>query len=124
MATQTDFRIPVDQRVPEHIIAELARIIAETFDPDKIILFGSYAYGEPEPFSDVDILVVMDTDKDNWQHAQAIREILPARSFGLDILVRSQSELDRRIGLGDWFLKEIVTKGKLVYERGYKRVDI
>ncbi len=119
MNIRTDFRIPVDQRVPEYIITELVRLIAEKFDPDKIILFGSYAYGEPEPFSDIDLLVVMETDKDEWQQAQTIRAILPARSFGLDILVRSQSEINHRIAINDWFLKDIVTQGKLVYERDH-----
>ena len=124
MRTQTDFRIPVGQRVPAKIIRQVVQLIAQNFNPDKIILFGSYAYGIPEPFSDVDLLVIMERDQDEWQQIQQIRAMLPPRSFGLDILVRSQSEIEQRIALDDHFIKTIVAQGKVVYERNHERVDI
>jgi predicted nucleotidyltransferase len=105
------------KRVPMRAIRALARIIAEKFNPDKIILFGSHAYGRPKPWSDVDLLVVMDTPDGEWPAIKTIRRALPDRSFSLDLLVRSQATLDRRTALGDWFLREITTRGKVLYER-------
>ncbi|MBL7161811.1 MAG: nucleotidyltransferase domain-containing protein [Anaerolineales bacterium] len=115
--TLPDLRLPIDQSVPMDVIKDIARLIAEKFDPDKIILFGSYAYGNPEPWSDVDLLVVMDTPKDDIEAALEIYHALPPRSFGMDVLVRSEAEIDRRIAIDDWFLEEITTQGKVLYAR-------
>jgi len=117
--TLPDLRLPIDQSVPMDVIKDIARLIAEKFDPDKIILFGSYAYGNPEPWSDVDLLVIMDTSDGEWELMQAIRESIPARSFGLDIIVRSQATIQHRISVNDWFLEEITTQGKLLYARDH-----
>src|SRR5207253_9034249 len=92
-----------------------ARQIAERFQPDKIILFGSYAYGTPTRDSDVDLLVIMPTRN---QIAQAVRideAIEPG--FALDLLVRTPKTLEERLRWGDWFLREIVTRGKVLYEK-------
>ncbi len=105
------------KRVPMHAIRAIAKIIAEKFEPEKIVLFGSHAYGHPQPWSDVDLLVIMDTPNGEWPLTEAIRESLPPRSFSLDILVRSQAEIDRRIAIDDWFLEEIMRTGKVLYER-------
>jgi hypothetical protein len=64
----------------------------------------------------VDILVVMDTPDGPWPLAEAIWRALPRRSFGLDLLVRSQAEVERRIADEDWFMQDIMTKGKVLYE--------
>jgi predicted nucleotidyltransferase len=96
-------------------IRRLADQIAERFDPEKIILFGSYAYGKPDPESDVDVLVVMPAyDVTN----QAIR-ICNAidHPFPLDLIVRSPANLAWRLKEGDWFLREIVGQGTVLYEK-------
>ena len=89
--------------------------VAERFQPNKIILFGSYAYGEPNEHSDVDLLVVMPAaDMVN----QAVRIRLALRApFPMDLIVRTPKYLQRRLEDGDWFLREIVSKGKLLYEK-------
>ncbi len=113
---------------PTHVsiaaIRELAQSIAREFKPDKIILFGSYAYGEPKPWSDVDLLVVMDTPQGEAAAMRAVREALPRRSFSVDVLVRSQAEIDRRISLDDWFLEEITRKGQVLYEGTHRRSEM
>jgi len=78
---------PVDvrQRIPERTIRALAQAIAEKFHPQRIILFGSYAYGQPEPESDLDLLVVMDTSLRESEQALDIRRQLNLL-FGLDLL--------------------------------------
>jgi predicted nucleotidyltransferase len=104
------------ERIPQEAIDDLVRQIAEKFHPDLIILFGSYAYGTPRPDSDVDLLVVMDTPQHEAEQALKIR-LATDYHFGLDLLVRKPVDLIRRIVLGDFFLREITQKGKLLYER-------
>lgn len=105
------------KRIPVRAIRAVVRHIAEHFKPDQVILFGSYAYGHPTPGSDVDLLVVMDTPEGDWPLAWAISRSLSPHPFGMDILVRSRAEIERRIALGDWFLEEVMTRGKVLYAR-------
>ena len=98
-------------------IRALVQRIAERFQPEKIILFGSYAYGYPKPESDVDLLVVMDTPLRARQQRLEISRAVSPRPFPLDIVVRTPHELAERIALGDLFLREITTRGKVLYER-------
>jgi predicted nucleotidyltransferase len=108
-------------RVPMKAIRAVVDHIAQTFQPEKIILFGSYAYGEPKPWSDVDLLVVIETE--NPKQTQMDISLSFKDPFGLDILVRTPQEIERRIPLGDFFLREIVSKGKVLYERTNVRMD-
>jgi len=98
-------------------IRAVADKIAEEFQPERIILFGSYAYGEPSPDSDVDLLVIMDTRLRSRQQRLDISRALSPRPFPLDIIVRTPTELEERIALGDFFLHDIVTQGEVIYER-------
>jgi predicted nucleotidyltransferase len=95
-------------------IRRFARRIAERFHPRKIILFGSYAYGTPHAESDVDLLVIMPAhDVVN----QAIRiDLAFEHPFSLDLIVRTPKQIERGLRDDDWFLREIVEKGKVLYE--------
>lgn len=95
--------------------------IAKEFQPERIVLFGSHAYGEPDPDSDVDLLVVMDTPLREVDQAVAIGQELRC-PFGLDLIVRTPSNLEHRIALGDWFLREIIERGTVMYERTHAGV--
>ena len=99
-------------------IKKICRRIAEEFKPEKIILFGSYAYGKPEPDSDVDLLVVMRFDGDYFLQAFRIRQRL-ALSLPMDLLVRTPEELQYRLDIGDSFMREIVERGKVMYEANH-----
>ncbi|MCG3210182.1 MAG: hypothetical protein FOGNACKC_03813 [Anaerolineae bacterium] len=103
------------EQVPEAAIEAVAAFIARSFNPEKIILFGSYAYGQPKPWSDVDLLVVIETD--NPKQTQMDINLSFLHPFGLDILVRTPQEINERVKLGDAFLREAVTRGKILYER-------
>jgi predicted nucleotidyltransferase len=97
------------------VIRRYARQIAELFRPEKIILFGSFAYGTPRVDSDVDLLVVMPCAN---PVSQAVRIRLALRApFPMDLLVRTPDNLQRRIAEGNWFLREIVEKGKVLYAK-------
>ncbi|MBI4789057.1 MAG: nucleotidyltransferase domain-containing protein [Chloroflexi bacterium] len=104
-------------RIPRREINAVVKRIAEKFNPERIILFGSYAYGKPHQYSDVDLLVVMKTTERPRAKQLEIARALSPHPFGMDILVRTPQQLGKRIALGDYFLREIVTKGKTVYER-------
>lgn len=103
------------QRIPDRVIKEIVRQIAEKFHPRQIILFGSYAYGQPSPESDIDLLVVMATQLRGSQQAMEIRQNLKPL-FGIDILVYSPEVLKQRIEWGDSFLKEVTERGVVLYE--------
>jgi predicted nucleotidyltransferase len=100
--------------VPLSVIRRFAREVAEEFRPDKIILFGSHAYGTPHADSDVDVLVVMQTRNSLDQAVRISLTIDPP--FPLDIIVRTPHEMQWRLAEGDSFLREIITKGKVLYE--------
>jgi predicted nucleotidyltransferase len=120
MTTPSAFNVPPinkRKRIPMQTIRALAKHIVENFDPEKIILFGSHAYGKPQSWSDVDLLVVMDTPKGEVETSIEIHKSLPRITFSLDIIVRSREVIERRKKLGDWFLIDITEKGKVLYER-------
>jgi predicted nucleotidyltransferase len=110
---------PITQRkrIPMRTIRALAKHIAEKFQPEEIILFGSHAYGKPQPWSDVDLLVVMDTPKGELETALEIKKSIFPVLFSVDILVRSRDVIEKRKSLNDWFLLEITQKGKTLYAR-------
>src|SRR5580700_934226 len=92
--------------IPMRVIRDFARQVAEKFQPDKIILFGSYAYGTPHADSDVDILVVMPARNQLDQAFRIHSSLLPP--FPLDIIVRTPSDLKWRIDEGESFHSEIL----------------
>jgi predicted nucleotidyltransferase len=103
--------------VPLRVIRRYARAVAARFDPHRIILFGSHAYGSPDEGSDVDLLVIMPA-KDETAQATQIRLAVP-RNFPMDLIVRTPDNLRRRLEQGDCFLQEIVSKGKVLYDRAH-----
>lgn len=89
--------------------------MAEEFRPDKVFLFGSYAYGNPRSDSDVDLLVVMPLDGDPVDKSVEMRLKLRPR-FPLDLLVRTPAKIRERLAMGDDFIRDILEKGKVLYE--------
>jgi predicted nucleotidyltransferase len=100
--------------IPLSAIRRYVRAVAERFQPERVILFGSYAYGKPNADSDVDLLVVMPARN---QMDQAVRICLAVEApFALDLIVRTPKNLAWRLEEGDWFLREIVSQGRVLYE--------
>ena len=96
-------------------INELCKQIVDLFRPQKVILFGSYAYGVPSPDSDIDLLVVMPFDGRVHKQAVKIRKGLKS-SLPIDLLVRTPEQVRERIEMEDFFMREIVEQGKVLYE--------
>ncbi len=102
------------------VIRRFARQVADRFQPDKIVLFGSYAYGTPHAGSDVDILVIMPARNQIDQACRIDEAFDPP--FPLDLIVRTPKNLAWRLHEGDSFHTEIMTKGKVLYEKDDARV--
>ncbi len=99
-------------------IREYSGRIASEFAPERIILFGSHAYGTATADSDVDLLVVMPYIGKSRHAASEIRSrTRPA--FPLDLLVRSPDQMRERLALGDSFIREVVERGKVLYESAH-----
>src|SRR5947209_6860411 len=101
--------------IPMREIRRFARQVAERFQPEKIILFGSYAYGTPHEESDVDLLVVMPC-RNRINQAVEIRWQFPL-PFAMDLIVRTPRQMADRLKRGDSFLTEIVDAGTILYEK-------
>jgi len=120
METPKVFQVPPlnrRKRIPMKTIRAVAKYIAQKFNPEQIILFGSHAYGKPTAWSDVDLLVVMDTPQGEMDAILEVGKSLPDLEFSVDVIVRSRQVLKRRKKMGDWFLREITRKRKILYER-------
>ncbi len=96
-------------------INDFGRRLAREFKPRKVVLFGSYAYGNPRPGSDVDLLVVMSLAGNPVDKSVEMRLRLRPR-FPLDLLIRTPAKIKERLALGDDFIKDILEKGIVLYE--------
>ena len=104
--------------ISQQQINRFGQRLAATFKPERVVLFGSYAYGSPKDDSDVDILVVMPLDESPVDKSVEIRMKLRPR-FPLDLLVRTPSKIRERLAMGDDFIREILEKGKVLYEAAH-----
>ena len=100
-------------------IIKAAKTIAQAVHPEKVILFGSYAYGKPTEDSDVDFLIVHParTRSKRMEIALKASWALEPRPFPVDLLVRSADKIRERVKMGDFFLQEISQRGQVVYEQ-------
>jgi predicted nucleotidyltransferase len=96
-------------------IRQAAERIGREFRPDKVILFGSYAYGTPTADSDVDLLVILPCRGNPVHKAVDILAKAEVR-FPVDLLVRTPGEVRRRLAWNDFFLREVIEKGRVLYE--------
>jgi predicted nucleotidyltransferase len=102
--------------VAETLPPAIERLIRE-INPEKIILFGSYAYGHPTPDSDVDLLVVVRSDEPYRTRYMRVAMALYPRLFPLDLIVKTPEEIDEALQTCSPFLQEIYTRGICLYER-------
>lgn len=102
--------------VTEEVLGEMVRRIVTALCPEKIILFGSYAYGKPSNDSDVDVLVILETSARPVDRYLAVSRLLRPRPFPLDILVRTPDEIRQALQQGDTFIRDILRQGRVLYE--------
>ena len=103
--------------VTRRSLDEIVRRIVTHLHPEKIILFGSYGYGTPTDDSDVDLMVIMQTDAPPADRYLAVSRLLRPRPFPLDIVVKTPDEIAQALEKEDFFVREIVRQGQVLYER-------
>lgn len=96
-------------------IADVSERIVREFQPERIILFGSYAYGNPTDVSDVDLLVILPFEGSSLRKAAEILNKMSPR-FPVDLLVRTPEQIRQRLAWNDFFLREVLEQGKVLYE--------
>lgn len=101
----------IDRRKIKAFVNEVAR----RFQPDRVVLFGSYAYGRPGTDSDVDLLVIMPHKGHSAIQAAQIRKRIRA-GFPMDLIIRSPQVICERLAMDDFFISEIMEQGKTLYE--------
>jgi len=98
-------------------VKELVTKIKENYKPEKIILFGSCAYGHPTRDSDIDFLIIKRTKETPMDRRIRIRRIVsdPHRRIPFELLVLTPQEVEKRLKMGDQFIKQILAKGEILY---------
>ena len=109
-------RKPTRHVISENVIRSYCEGVAQEFHTDKIVLFGSYAYGQPDPESDVDLMVIMPFRGNDVAKAIQIRSRFSA-PFALDLLVRKPKFIEARLKERDMFIELVMTRGEVMYHR-------
>lgn len=100
----------------QQTIDDVTRRLVETFHPEKIILFGSYAWGTPTEDSDLDVLVILrESNEPAHRRAAHAYRALQGLRFPVDVLVRTQDEVMREFGLRASLLNKILTEGRMLH---------
>ena len=110
--TPTGFSKPMAEALPE-----VVQRIVQTLQPEKIVLFGSHADGTPTSDSDVDLLVVMETTAPPVERHLAVSRLLRPRPFPVHILIKRPDEIESALEAGDFFIREALSQGQVLYER-------
>lgn len=102
----------------KNILDDMVRKIVEGYQPEKIILFGSYAYGDPDEDSDIDLLIIKETSEDMHTRMVFVFRLVdsPQQRIPFSPIILTPKELSRRLEMGDQFFMEIMEKGQLLYE--------
>ena len=98
-------------------VRKIVEKLVAGYSPQKVILFGSHAFGEPDSDSDIDLLIIKDTQESFFDRLTSARRAVSGAHKGvpLDILVFTPQELEARLKRGDQFLAEIFENGQLLY---------
>ena len=104
--------------VTDELLADIARRIVAEFHPYRIILFGSYAYGTPHTESDVDLLVIMEKSAGQDRYIHALYDAARVPNLCMDVLAYSPAELETRLAMSDFFVRDILARGKTLYDCG------
>lgn len=101
----------------KRFIRDVVRNIVKSFKPNRILLFGSHAYGKPTDDSDLDILIIKNTSLTFADRAREVSQAIGRHLFPLDLIVLTPQEIRRRLKNFDPFLEEALTRGKVLYDK-------
>ncbi|MFN3761876.1 MAG: nucleotidyltransferase domain-containing protein [Anaerolineae bacterium] len=101
------------------VIQEIVRKLVAGYAPQKVILFGSYARGNPRPDSDIDLLIIKETSEGFIDRWVTVRRLLsdPQRLISLETIILTPQEIAYRLEVGDQFIAEILEEGEVLYAR-------
>jgi predicted nucleotidyltransferase len=102
----------------EELVQRLVKKLVSDYSPQRVILFGSYAYGTPGRDSDIDLLIIKDTQESFFDRLTRVRKVVSGTHKGVpfDPLVLTPDELEARLQADDQFIEEILEKGRVVYD--------
>ena len=118
VSNDADSEKSMNERIePRAVIQKIVERLVAEYPPQKIILFGSYAYGQPGPDSDIDLLIIKTTADEFLERLCTVRRVTVGThpSVPFDPIVLTPTELEDRLEAGDQFLREIVDKGEVLY---------
>lgn len=106
-----------DNNQLREMIQDMVQKIVADYAPQKIILFGSYAYGKPDENSDIDLLIVKDTNKRPIERWMEVKRLLrnPSRTVSVSPLVYTPQELEERLAIKDFFIQGVLERGEILY---------
>lgn len=106
----------------EESIQRIVETIRDEYHPERIILFGSRVWGEPHRDSDLDIFIIKKTDKREVERMREVARLVrqfqqwPYR-MPIEVLVKTPQDIEKRLKMGDDFVRRILTEGRVVYDR-------
>ena len=104
------------RQISDQTIQRVVNTIADKVHPQKIVLFGSAAHGEAGPDSDLDLLLIMESDLPRYKRAAPIHLLFRPYPCPMDILVYTPAEIERYNGVTNHIVTEALTYGRTVYE--------
>ena len=110
----------VTDRKLEKILSNMVETIKAKYAPEKIIMYGSFAYGVPDENSDIDLLIIKETSERPLDRRVRVRRIVDIRDSSYPAfspLVLTPEEIKQRLDIGDQFIEEILTRGEVLYAR-------
>lgn len=101
----------------KNVVLSIAEEIKKKYHPEKIVLFGSFAYGKPSKDSDIDLLIVKDTKERPIDRRVRVRQLVSnlRKGYAFSPIVITSAEMSQRLKIGDQFLKEILSRGEVLY---------
>ena len=103
--------------VTEDLLTGLVQKIVDLFHPEKVVLFGSRAWGLPRPDSDIDLFVILQSDLPPASRSAELSLACRPPGLAVDFIVKTPDEVQHRLRIGDPFLRRILEQGRTVYAR-------
>jgi predicted nucleotidyltransferase len=104
------------QQVTTELLEQITQKLAVTLNPEQIILFGSYAYGEPNEDSDIDFMVIVShSDEPRYRRSRPAYRALRGMRIPTDVIVVTREEVKRKINVKSSLISRVIHDGKVLY---------